>query len=188
MAEAEALELAAKLAAGGAVKLALEGGESVDITQAHVKIEKATKTVAGRSITPGVIEPSFGIGRILYCLLEHSFYWREEDDQRMVLRLTPLVAPIKATVFPLQNDERFQSRVQRIATELTAAGIYNKVDTTGASIGKRYARTDEIGVPFAVTVDHKTLEDDTVTLRERDSTAQARKGPAPARLQAWRKR
>ena len=43
----------------------------------------------------GVIEPSFGIGRILYCLLEHSFYWREEDEQRMVLRLTPLVAPIK---------------------------------------------------------------------------------------------
>ena len=67
-----------------------------------------------------------------------------------------------------------QARVQRIASELTAAGIYNKVDTTGASIGKRYARTDEIGVPFAVTVDHKTLEDDTVTVRERDSTAQVR--------------
>jgi glycyl-tRNA synthetase len=99
---------------------------------------------------------------------------REDDEQRTVLRLNPLVAPIKVTVFPLLADERLVTRTQRIATDLTAAGIFNKVDTTGVSIGKRYARTDEIGVPFAITVDHRTLEDDTVTLRERDSCDQVR--------------
>jgi glycyl-tRNA synthetase len=91
-----------------------------------------------------------------------------------VLRLKPLVAPIKVTVFPLLADDRLVSRTQRIASDLTAAGIFNKVDSTGVSIGKRYARTDEIGVPFAITIDHRTLEDDTVTLRERDSCAQVR--------------
>lgn len=167
----------------------------------------------GRSITPGVIEPSFGIGRILYCLLEHCFYWRPDDEQRLVLRLTPLVAPIKAFVFPLMVDERFAGSVQKIASELTSAGIFNKarlttgggkwarcsatparlilapyfsptafascsvrsqVDNSGVSIGKRYARTDELGVPFAITVDHTTVQDQTVTLRERDSTMQVR--------------
>ena len=99
---------------------------------------------------------------------------REDDEQRCVLRLSPLVAPIKVTVFPLLADERLVAHTQRIATSLTAVGLFNKVDTTGVSIGKRYARTDEIGVPFAITVDHRTLEDDTVTLRERDSCDQVR--------------
>jgi glycyl-tRNA synthetase len=139
-----------------------------------VKIEKVTKMVSGRSFTPGVIEPSFGLGRIMYCLFEHAFYWREDDDQRTVLRLKPLVAPIKVGVFPLLADDRLVARTQKIASDLTAAGIFNKVDSSGNSIGRRYARTDEIGVPFAVTIDHRTLEDDTVTMRERDSCAQIR--------------
>jgi len=161
--------LGAQLAAEGKAQVA-----GVTITKEMVKIEKVKKMVAGRAFTPGVIEPSFGLGRIMYCLFEHAFYWREDDEQRTVLRLKPLVAPIKVTVFPLLADERLVSRTQRIASDLTAAGIFNKVDSTGVSIGKRYARTDEIGVPFAITIDHRTLEDDTVTLRERDSCAQVR--------------
>lgn len=170
----DAMNFAAELAAEGSACLSGVEGETVTIQPAMVKIEKVTKTVNGRAFTPGVIEPSFGIGRILYCLLEHCFYWRPEDEQRVVLRLNPLVAPIKATVFPLTTDESFSAPVAKIGQELTAAGIYNKVDATGVSIGKRYARTDELGVPFAVTVDRRTLEDGTVTLRERDSTVQAR--------------
>ena len=169
MCESDLLALGAKLAAEGSAQV---GGCTV--TKDMVRIERVTKTVNGRSFTPGVIEPSFGLGRILYCLLEHCFYWRPEDEQRVVLRLTPLVAPIKVTVFPLLNDERLVAQTQVTATELTSAGIFNKVDTTGTTIGKRYARTDEIGVPFAVTVDFVTLEDGTVTLRERDSTQQVR--------------
>ena len=167
--EADAMALGAQLAAEGKAQLA-----GVTITKEMVKIEKVKNMVSGRAFTPGVIEPSFGLGRIMYCLFEHAFYWREDDEQRTVLRLKPLVAPIKVTVFPLLADDRMVSRTQRIASDLTAAGIFNKVDSTGVSIGKRYARTDEIGVPFAITIDHRTLEDDTVTLRERDSCAQVR--------------
>ena len=57
--------------------------------------------VAGRNYTPAVIEPSFGIGRIMYCMFEHSYYTREGDETRTVMKFTPIVAPVKATVFPL---------------------------------------------------------------------------------------
>lgn len=64
--------------------------------------------------------------------------------------------------------------MQAVSAALRAAGLSNIIDTTGTTIGKRYARTDEIGVPFAVTIDGTTLEDGTATIRERDSTAQVR--------------
>ena len=169
LSEPEALALRDALATSGSAQLC-----GCTLTPDMVRIEHVTRMVSGRSFTPGVIEPSFGLGRIMYCLFEHCFYWREEDEQRVVLRLTPLVAPIKVSIFPLLSDERLVGRTTAIATELTAAGIFNKVDTTGVSIGKRYARTDEIGVPFAITVDHQTLADGTVTLRERDSRDQVR--------------
>jgi hypothetical protein len=63
-----------------------------------VDIKRQTKKLAGRSFIPSVIEPSFGIGRILYCVFEHSYYTREGDESRAVLKFTPLVAPVKATV------------------------------------------------------------------------------------------
>lgn len=169
MCEGDLEALGARLAADGTAPV---GG--VAVSSSMLKISRATKTMTGRSFTPGVIEPSFGLGRIMYCLFEHAFYTRDGDEARGVLRLTPLVAPIKVTVFPLLADDRLASKAGGIASELTAAGLFNKVDTTGVSIGKRYARTDEIGVPFAITVDHKSLEDGTVTLRERDSCAQLR--------------
>lgn len=145
-----------------------------------------------RSFTPSVIEPSFGIGRIMYCMFEHVFWQREvaekkenqkakaekkkgdEDAKRSVFSFTPLVAPIKATVFPLLQKQELNGPAQQISADLRRSAVANVVDTTGVSIGRRYARTDEIGVPFAVTVDYETLEKQTVTVRERDSTAQVR--------------
>jgi glycyl-tRNA synthetase len=147
---------------------------------------------ACRSFTPSVIEPSFGIGRIMYCMFEHTFWQREaaekkdnqkakpakgkseEDARRSVFSFTPLVAPIKATVFPLLQKHELNGPAQQISADLRRAAVANVVDTTGVSIGRRYARTDEIGVPFAVTVDYETLEKQTVTVRERDTTAQVR--------------
>lgn len=148
---------------------------------------------ARRSFTPSVIEPSFGIGRIMYCMFEHTFWQREaadkkkdnqkakpakgkseEDARRSVFSFTPLVAPIKATVFPLLQKHELNGPAQQISADLRRAAVANVVDTTGVSIGRRYARTDEIGVPFAVTVDYETLEKQTVTVRERDTTAQVR--------------
>ena len=152
-----------------------------------VKIEKQTKKVSGKSITPGVIEPSFGIGRILYCMFEHAYYVREEEgddkeDKKTVFKFTPLVAPTKCTVFPLLQKEEFNSVCREIADTLIDAGLSTIIDVTGTSIGKRYARTDEIGVPFAVTVDHETLKNETVTLRERDTCSQVRIPTSELRL------
>ena len=121
---------------------------------------------------PSVIEPSFGVGRIIYCMFEHCFDTRKGDEKRAFFHFKPVVAPVKATVFPLLQKPKFIDQAQAVAALLTAAGLSTIVDSTAASIGKRYARTDEIGVPFAVTIDHQTLEDSTITVRERDSTTQ----------------
>lgn len=139
-----------------------------------VKIELREEKETGESFIPHVIEPSFGIGRVLYCVLEHAYWCRPDNKDRGVLSLPPLIAPIKVSVFPLQTDERFGPVVHEISTDLKHQNLSHKVDETGTPIGRRYARTDELGIPFAVTVDYVTLEDRTVTLRERDSMQQVR--------------
>eukprot|EP00736_Rhodelphis_marinus_P005085 Rmarinus@m.23892 len=147
----------------------------VTLTKEMVAVKPSRKKISGRSFTPSVIEPSFGIGRILYALLEHSYWVREGDDEmRQVLSVAPNVAPVKCSVLPLSGKDEFLPAVQKLADKLLDLNISHKVDTSGVSIGKRYARTDEIGVPFAITVDFQTVKDETVTLRERDSTEQIR--------------
>jgi glycyl-tRNA synthetase len=149
--------------------------EGHKLDKSMVTVTKTNKRVVGETVTPSVIEPSFGIGRILYCMFEHAFYQREgSDEARQVLKFAPIVAPTKCSILPLINDDRLSAHTSRIAKLLTAHNISSKVDTTGSTIGKRYARTDEIGVPFGITIDFQTLEDDTVTLRERDSMRQVR--------------
>ncbi|KAJ0974601.1 hypothetical protein J5N97_016566 [Dioscorea zingiberensis] len=174
MTEKEALEMKATLESKGEAEfLVCTLGKTVNITKNMVTINMEKKKEHQRVFTPSVIEPSFGIGRIIYCLYEHSFYTRpskSEDEQLNVFRFPPLVAPIKCTVFPLIKTQKLDDVARIIAKSLTAAGISNLIDVTGTSIGKRYARTDEIGVPFAVTVDSTT----TVTIRERDSKEQIR--------------
>lgn len=190
-------------------KVDVPGLGAVELTPAMASVARETKKVSGRRFVPSVIEPSFGIGRILYCIFEHAFYERPAEaaaadaaadgaSVRSVFRFTPLVAPIKATVFPLLQREALNARAQAISAALTREGLSSLVDTTGVSIGRRYARTDELGVPFAVTVDHQTVGgagggaggaggdgagDGSVTVRERDSMAQVRvPGDEVARL------
>lgn len=92
-----------------------------------------------------------------------------------MVALLPSIAPVKCSVIPLVvNNRDFRPYVTRISNALTVLGLSNKVDDVGQSIGKRYARTDEIGIPFGITVDYDTLKDDTVTVRERDSMSQIR--------------
>uniref|UniRef100_A0A7N0RAR0 glycine--tRNA ligase n=1 Tax=Kalanchoe fedtschenkoi TaxID=63787 RepID=A0A7N0RAR0_KALFE len=174
MKETEALEMKANLETKGEVEFYVcTLGKNVTVKKNMVTISKQKKKEHQRVFTPSVIEPSFGIGRIIYCLFEHSFYMRPSkagDEQFNVFRFPPVVAPIKCTVFPLVQNQQFEEVARGIHKKLTAAGISCKIDTTGTSIGKRYARTDELGVPLAITVD-KT---DTVTIRERDSKAQIR--------------
>ncbi|CBI15763.3 hypothetical protein VitviT2T_025585 [Vitis vinifera] len=174
MSEKEAMEMKATLESTGEVGFHVcTLGKDVTITKKMLSISKEKKKEHQRVFTPSVIEPSFGIGRIIYCLYEHSFYTRPSkagDEQLNVFRFPPLVAPIKCTVFPLVQNQQYEEVAKSIAKSLTAAGISYKIDITGTSIGKRYARTDELGVPLAITVDSTS----SVTIRERDSKDQIR--------------
>ncbi|OUM59943.1 hypothetical protein PIROE2DRAFT_54824 [Piromyces sp. E2] len=127
-----------------------------------------------REYTPNVIEPSFGIGRIFYSLIEHSYWVREGDEQRAVLSFPACVAPIKCLLTPISHQDEFVPVLKDIATKLRARNISNRVDDSSNTIGRRYARNDELGIPFGITLDFQTTKDNTVTLRERDSTMQVR--------------
>ncbi|KAF2933772.1 glycine--tRNA ligase, mitochondrial 1 [Oryza sativa Japonica Group] len=174
MSETEALNMKSALESKGEVEFKVcTLGKDVTIKKSMVSINMEKKKEHQRKFTPSVIEPSFGIGRIIYCLFEHCFYQRPgkaEDEQLNVFGFPPLVAPIKCTVFPLVKIEKFEVVAKKISKALTAAGISHIIDMTGNTIGKRYARTDEIGVPLAITVDNTT----SVTVRDRDSKDQIR--------------
>ncbi|CAG7854787.1 Putative glycine--tRNA ligase; AltName: Full=Diadenosine tetraphosphate synthetase; Short=AP-4-A synthetase; AltName: Full=Glycyl-tRNA synthetase; Short=GlyRS [Serendipita indica DSM 11827] len=153
-------------------KLTLENGDVVDVTPKFVKIVDKTIKQTVEDYTPNVIEPSFGLGRILYALLEHSYWARESDINRGVLSLPPLVAPIKVLIVPISSQEAFKPLIHEIATKLRRAGIFSRVDASSVTIGKRYSRNDELGTPFGITVDFASVANGTVTLRERDTTDQ----------------
>jgi glycyl-tRNA synthetase len=148
--------------------------DGFEVTSEMLTYTKNKKMVHEIKFTPSVIEPSFGIGRILYSLLEHSFYQRDFDEQRCVMKFKPEVAPQKCAVLPISSCPELNEVVDAIAADLMDSDLSTRVDKSSAALGRRYARSDEVGVPFAVTVDFETLVDGSVTVRERDSTVQVR--------------
>ncbi|HEX6022533.1 MAG TPA: glycine--tRNA ligase [Solirubrobacter sp.] len=127
----------------------------------------------GEAYIPHVIEPAAGLGRTVLALLCEAYDTDEiGGEKRTVLRLHPSMAPIKVAVLPLLRKDGHPEKARAIYEDLRRrmSAEYDE----GGNIGKRYRRQDEIGTPFAVTVDHQTLEDDTVTLRDRDTLAQER--------------
>src|SRR5689334_5729137 len=129
--------------------------------------------VSGERYVPHVIEPAAGVGRTVLAVLCDAY--DEEDvggEQRTVLKLHPRLAPIKVAVLPLVRKDGQPERAQAVF-ELLRGQMQAEYDE-GGTIGRRYRRQDEIGTPFAVTIDHQTLEDDTVTVRDRDSLEQER--------------
>lgn len=173
--QCELEDLAKELSENGKILVSVDGIEGkIEIDGSLVTIEKKTRKEHIREYTPNVIEPSFGIGRILYCVLEHSFWSRPEDSARGVLSFKPLVAPTKVLVVPLSSNESFTPITHKLVTDLRKLGIPSKSDDSSVSIGKRYSRNDELGTPFGVTVDFQTIKDGSITLRERDSTKQVR--------------
>jgi glycyl-tRNA synthetase len=171
----------------GAIKAALEGmdgetlagkdsvmvnveGKDIEIGPECFEIKKVKEKTSGRKYVPSVIEPSYGIDRIFYTVLEHAYF---EEDDYVTLRLFPQIAPIKVGVFPLMAKEDLSKKSKPIDEMLRAQGIMTYYDESG-SIGRRYARMDEVGTPFCITVDYDTLKDDTVTIRDRDSKEQVR--------------
>ncbi|WP_135664923.1 glycine--tRNA ligase [Halorhabdus rudnickae] len=145
---------------------------TVPVEKTGFAIEEITES--GEHVTPHVVEPSLGIDRALYTALDHSYREDEIDgEERTYLALPPEVAPTTVGVFPLMDKDGLGERARELAATLRDAGLSVAYDDSGA-IGRRYRRQDEIGTPYCVTVDYDTLEDGTVTIRDRDSTAQRR--------------
>lgn len=149
------------------------GSSTFELDSDIIKFVKAKQKISGKNIVPGVIEPSFGIGRILHAILEQTYYTRLNDEKRGVFGLPPHLAPVKCSVLPLINNEKFQVFVPKIVALLTRANISSKVDEN-QSIGRRYARTDEIGIPFGITIDGETIASEHVTVRDRETMFQIR--------------
>lgn len=106
--------------------------------------------------------------------MEHVYWIRPEGEQRGVLSFPPVVAPTKCLLVPLSTNDVFVPVLNKVSAQLRRHGVSSKIDDSGASIGRRYARNDELGTPFGITVDFQSAQDDTITLRERDSTKQIR--------------
>lgn len=147
-------------------------GEQVSVTNDQIFLSETTKKLFEIQYVPNVIEPSFGITRIIYAILEQNFYCREGN--RNVFGFPVAISPVTVCVFPLVNSDELYAFVDELSLLCRNNQLNVKVDQSSTAIGRKYARFDEIGCAFAVTVDFDTITDETVTLRERDSTEQIR--------------
>lgn len=129
-----------------------------------------TDPQTGNKFIPHVIEPTWGVDRTILAVLISSYY---EDEKRVVLKLPPKIAPFKAAVFPLvANKENIIKKARQVHEELQKT-MSVAFDERG-NIGKRYYAQDEIGTPYCLTIDYQSLDDDTITIRDRDTTKQER--------------
>jgi len=125
----------------------------------------------GEKVLPHVLEPTFGMNRVLLALLTEAY---TEEQDRVVLKLHKDIAPYKVAVFPLvKNKPELVAKAKDLFNYLVDKGISADWDDRG-NIGKRYYSQDEIGTPYCITVDYQTLEDNTVTIRDRDTMEQKR--------------
>ncbi len=149
-------------------------GEKIHIPSSLFEVRNEVIDTRGEDIVPHVIEPSYGIDRMCYAVLEQAY---DEDmadgETRTVMRLSPNVAPVQVAVFPLMTRDGLDIIADEITRTLHKRGILAEYDDSGA-IGRRYRRQDEIGTPFAITVDYDTKENNSVTLRDRDTMKQVR--------------
>nr|MBC8479464.1 glycine--tRNA ligase [FCB group bacterium] len=126
-----------------------------------------------RHFVPAVVEASAGVDRAVLTVLADAFCEDEVGgEKRTILKLSPKVAPITVAVFPLMNKLGQPEKAHEIVADLRKD--YSAFFDSGGSIGRRYRRQDEAGTPYGITVDHQTMEDGTVTLRDRDTTEQIR--------------
>ena len=151
-------------------------GEDIELTDEFFEVATVREKVAGERVIPHVIEPSHGLDRIFYSVLEHAYSHDEKEDYT-VLRLAPAVAPIKVGVFPLMEKDGLDDMARDIYAKVHSHRVEAYYDGSG-TIGKRYARMDEVGTPWCITVDYDSLPggsaEGTVTIRDRDTTEQKR--------------
>ena len=127
-------------------------------------------------VVPFVIEPSAGVDRAVLAILNEAYNTEEVDGkERVVLKLKPHLSPIKAAVIPLKkNDENIVAKAKEIKTKLQKLGLGRVLFENSGNIGKNYRRHDEVGTPVCITIDFETLEENTVTIRDRDTMKQKR--------------
>ena len=144
--------------------------------QGHASTSKQNLEVIDPSdqkkVLPHVFELSMGIDRSIFTILEHSYFEDKEHDDRIVLKLKPYLAPVLLGILPLMTKDGLREKAQKIYSELKKE--FDTFYDESGSIGRRYRRLEEIGTPFAVTVDKITMEDDTITVRYRDTMQQER--------------
>jgi len=140
-------------------------GKLLAVPLDYVTLEETMEKITGRKYIPCVIEPSYGIDRIIYGLLNNAIHHeKKEGGDYTYFTLSPAVAPVKTGIFPLVKDERLVKLAKNIHEELKGCGIEAVYDESG-SVGRRYARMDEVGTPFCITVDFESLEDEAATIR-----------------------
>ena len=140
------------------------------ILPSHIRFEERNVRETGRRIIPHVVEPSFGAERVTYSALEYAYH-RVKD--RVVLKLPLDLAPTQIMVLPLMPKDGLAEIALGIQTVLRSEGFETDYDE-GGTIGRRYARADEVGVPISITVDYQTKQNNSVTLRDRDTWDQVR--------------
>ncbi|MDE0954311.1 MAG: glycine--tRNA ligase [Candidatus Poseidoniales archaeon] len=171
----EALQELEKLPSKLPFHLEIKDGTKIEITAEMVERKKIQKKIAGEWFTPHVIEPAFGIDRIIWHILDHAYEETEKEGEKYnLLRLPESVAPADVIVLPLFEKDGMGDAARKLNLQINGMkGITALIDSS-KSIGRRYARADEIGIPWAITIDHTTLEDGTVTVRRRDDQKQVR--------------
>src|SRR5206468_3076140 len=123
-------------------------------------------------VLPHVFELSMGIDRSIYTILEHCYYEDEKHDDRVVLGLKPYLAPVLVGILPLMTKDGLGEKARKIHSDLKLD--FDTFYDESGSIGRRYRRLEEVGAPFAITIDQTTMQDDTVTVRHRDTMQQER--------------
>jgi glycyl-tRNA synthetase len=185
------------------IKVAVDG-EELTVSSDAVDFAEETVKVSGENVIPHVIEPSYGIDRIFYGVMEHAYEEEDvaqkaaesglkgteeaekeaetgkgegeaegEEEARLVMHFTSAVAPVQVAVLPLLTRKELADPAKDIIAKLREKALLVNYDDSG-TIGRRYRRNDEVGTPYCVTVDYDTLEDETVTIRDRDSMRQIR--------------
>jgi glycyl-tRNA synthetase len=165
LSKSNAEEVAASLEKNGSYTV-----ENYKILPEQVEVTNQKTTVRGVRFIPHVVEPSFGCDRLFYVALEYAYGVK---DDRIVMSFPRSIAPIQVNVYPLVNKDGLAEKAQEVHNLLVNEGFMVDMDDAG-SIGRRYARADEAGVPLGVTVDYDTMKDGTITIRDRDSWKQVR--------------
>jgi len=143
--------------------------DMLQILQVHNKIEY-------EDYYPNIIEPSFGIDRIIYALLVHTYWERNSTDNKIkpVLSLPYKLSPYHIAIFPQFNENKMNVITNNLITNLKSKNLNIYTDKSAANIGKKYIRSDEIGIKYAITIDPETINDNCVTVRTRDDMSQIR--------------